>query len=211
MFAKPKLESVPLAVGLAWRGGNYLYQEKSDGRHEFAQVAGAVLNAERMPSGALVVNDLVSVGGIDVRGENTARRWVEVQALFAGRGALLNTSIRLCRTGQGGEFLEHLLREGGEGVVAKPLDAPFGVGWVKCKRCAAYKCVIAALDHSRGSVELADAATGQPRGKLPLRSRFGEVRTGSVLKVEAFGLTARGMLREARLDRDTETSWLVSY
>jgi hypothetical protein len=59
-------------------------------------------------------------------------------------------------------------------------------------------------------VELADVVTGQARGKLPLRSRFDQVRIGSVLKVEAFGLTARGMLREARLDRDTETSWLVS-
>ena len=34
---------------------------------------------------------------------------------------------------------------------------------------------------------------------------------GSVLKVEAFGLTAKGKLREARLDADTPTSWLVKY
>ena len=204
---KPKLESVPLAVGLTWYAGNWLYQEKSDGCHEFAQVAGAVLNAERMPSGELVANDLCSLDGQDMRGENTAARWGELVRF----SACFANSIRLARVGAGGEFLEYLLRDGGEGIVRKPLDAPFGARWEKCKRSQVFLCVVSSLDHARGSVELADAATGQPRGKLPLRSRFGEVRAGSVVKVEAFGLTARGMLREARLDADQPGSWLITY
>ena len=81
----------------------------------------------------------------------------------------------------------------------------------KCKRCQVSLCRVTGLDHMRGSVELADAASGQLRGKLPLRGKFDRVRVGSVLKVEAYGLTARGMLREARLDRDTPASWLASY
>jgi ATP-dependent DNA ligase len=113
--------------------------------------------------------------------------------------------------GQGGEFLEHLLREGGEGVVAKPLAGTFGAGWLKCKRVQTFRVVVAGIDPMRGSVKLCDAATGEDRGKLALRSRFDHVRVGSVLKVEAFGLTARGMLREARLDSDFPGSWLVSY
>ena len=206
---KPKLESVPLAAGLRWHGGNYsgfMFQEKSDGRHEFADIGGAVVNAERMAGGELVVNDIVSRQGQDMRGESTWNRWAELQSLapFAG-------NIRLCRVGQGAEFLEAELAIGGEGVVAKPLDAPFGANWFKCKRSQVFLCAVAKLDHMRGSVELADAATGQARGKLPLRGKFDRVRVGTVLKVEAFGLTERGMLREARLDRDTETSWLVSY
>ena len=210
-FIKPKLESVPLATGLAWRGGNssgWLFQEKSDGCHEFVDVGGfSSVNAERMRSGEFVVNDLITLQGQDMRGESTLLRWNELDGL----ASTFRGNIRLCRIGQGGEFLEHLLREGGEGVVAKPLLAPFGSGWLKCKRSQVFLCAIGGLDHHNGTVELLDAATGQRRGKLALRSRFDHVRVGSVLKIEAFGLTERGMLREARLDRDTETSWLVSY
>jgi ATP-dependent DNA ligase len=207
---KPALESIPLSLGLQWRGGissGYLYQEKSDGRHEFASIAGGMFNAERMASGELVVNDMLSLDGHDMRGESTAVRWGELVRF----SAFFANSVRLCRVGQGGEFLEAILSIGGEGVVAKPLDAPFGCNWHKCKRATVAICRILSLDHARGSAELADAATGQPRGKLPLRSRFGLVRVGSVLKVEAFGVTERGMLREARLDRDTPTSWLVQW
>ena len=207
---KPRIESVPLAAGLRWRAGNssgFLYQEKSDGRHEFADIAGAVVNAERMASGDLVVNDLVSIDGQDLRREPMRIRWAELVrwSAFFARGT------RLCRTGPGGEFLEYLLRDGGEGVVAKPLAAPFGVNWHKCKRCQAFQVVIIALDHARGSVALADPRTMQPRGRLSLRGgKFERVRLGSVLKVEVYGLAARGLFREARLDHDGPGSWLVS-
>ena len=142
-----------------------------------------------------------------MRLEPTRARWaalVDVARRFP-------VGVRLARVGQGGEFLEHLLAAGAEGVVAKPFDAPFGANWFKCKRAQVFLCVVTALDHARGSVALADVATGQERGKLPLRGKFERVRVGSILKVEAFGLTERGLLREARPDRDTKTSWLVKF
>lgn len=216
---KPKLEAVPLAVGLRWRGGNssgFMFQEKSDGCHEFAELAGAVVNAERMASGEIVVNDILTLPGQDVRREPTRTRWAILGDWWRQYGGARQSFAtghpwRLAVVGQGGEFLEHLLRAGGEGVVAKPLEAPFGANWFKCKRCQVFLCVVTALDHARGSVSLTDAATGQERGKLPLRGKFSQVRVGSILKVEAFGLTTRGLLREARPDRDTETSWLVKF
>jgi hypothetical protein len=204
---KPSFESVPMETGLHWRGGNFLYQEKSDGCHEFAEVAGMVVNAERMHDGSLVVNDLVTLHGQDVRGEPTRARWAEL----VSRARTLPRGVRLSRIGSGGEFLEHLLSEGGEGIVVKTLDAPFGVGWLKCKRQQVFLCVVVALDHSKGSVSLCDAATGQERGKLPLRSRFDQIRVGSVLKLEAYGLTVKGLLREARVDKDSPSSWLVQF
>ncbi len=61
-------------------------------------------------------------------------------------------------------------------------------------------------------VSLLDRDTNEPRGKMPLRgNRFSFIRVGSVLKVEAFGLTAKGLLREARPDKDTLESWLISF
>lgn len=204
---KPDINSVPLATGMAWHArGGYLFQEKSDGRHEFVEHSGAILNAERMVSGELVVNDLVSFQGQNMRWNSTQTRWGELLGLATG----FQGNMRLCRVGDGGEFLQQILSEGGEGIVAKPLDTPFGTAWLKCKRCQAFHCVVSSLDCSRGSVELCDAATGAGRGKLALRGKFEQVRIGSVLKVEAFGLTAKGLLREARLDRDTDSSWLVS-
>ena len=95
--------------------------------------------------------------------------------------------------------------------MAKPLDSAFGVGWLKCKRSQVFRVRVTDLDHQRGSVVLVDSITGEKRGKLPLRGgKFELVRVGSILKVEAFGLTNKGLLREARPDHDEPGSWLVN-
>jgi hypothetical protein len=104
-----------------------------------------------------------------------------------------------------------VLARGGEGVVRKRLDAPWGCHWEKCKRSQVFYCRVTDLDQWSGGVFLADLNTGEKRGKMPLREgKFELVRVGSVLKVEAYGLIARGMLREARPDRDGPGSWLVA-
>jgi ATP-dependent DNA ligase len=113
--------------------------------------------------------------------------------------------------GSGGEFLEAVLARGGEGVVAKPLDAAYGAPWTKCKRSQVFYCRVTGLDPWTGGVFLADRDSGEPRGKMPLRSKIERVRVGSILKVEAYGLTSRGMLREARPDKDEPGSWLVQH
>ncbi len=235
-LAKPRLASVPLATGLQWRGGGgFLFQEKSDGRHEFSEVRSAecgvrmTVNAERMRDGSLVVNDLIAIYGQDVTKLPTSARWSELVSLFRTPHSALRT--RLCRTGSGGEFLEALLSAGGEGVVAKPWGAPFGANWYKCKRTEVFYCVVTGLDPHRGSVQLGRVNHGDTEtqraellqtpclrdsvvncGWLALRGmKFESVRLGSVLKVEAFGLTANGQLREPRPDRDAPGSWLVRW
>jgi hypothetical protein len=119
--------------------------------------------------------------------------------------------LRRPAVGSGGEFLEAVLARNGEGVIAKRLDAPWGVAWYKCKRSQVYYCQVIGLDPRTGSAVLADRDSGEKRGRIALHSRFDLIRVGSVLKIEAYGLTARGLLREARLDRDTPASWLASY
>lgn len=63
----------------------------------------------------------------------------------------------------------------------------------------------------RSSVRLCHA-DGSDAGWIALRGeKFDRVRHGSLLKVEAFGLTAKGLLREARIDKDSPDSWLVRH
>jgi hypothetical protein len=152
------------------------------------------------------------IAGQDVRPESTATRWRWLNEL-ARQGAL-PSQARLSRAGFGVEMIETEAGRNGPAdiVVCKSLAAPFGAAWLKIKFAVPSLVVVTALDHARGSVTLADAQTGDGRGKLPLRGgKFEQVRIGSVLKVVSAGLTARGMLREAKPDTDTPESWRVKF
>jgi hypothetical protein len=209
---KPAIAALTLADGLRrdWRG--CLVQEKSDGCHEFLAHGGCVFNAERMPDGSRVVNDLIVASGQDIRRESTSARWRWLNEL-ARQGAL-PARTRLSRAGSGAEFIEAEAGRNGPADIAvcKPLSAPFGVEWFKIKFAVPHLVIVSALNHAPGSVELVDTQSGAARGRLPLRGgKFERVRIGSVLKVVSAGLTSRGMLREARPDADTPTSWLVKF
>ena len=212
---KPKFEPVQLAVGLRWRGGgDYHYAEKMDGKFAFEEHAGCIVAGELMPDGRFFAFNVARAFGEDV----TRRPFRERLAILDGWTAIgvqpgnpWLPHWRRPAAGSGGEFLKAVIERGGEGVVASQWDAPWGFMQFKCKIVQAFLCRITALDHARGSADLSDAATGQSRGRLPLRSKFDRVRVGSVLKVEAFGEHKSGLLREARLDHDTQTSWLVQF
>jgi hypothetical protein len=212
---KPKIESVRLADGLRWRGGgDYHFAEKMDGEFALEEQAGCLVAGERLADGRFFAFNVAQAFGEDVRRRPFRERLSLLDAWTAigsAPGYPWQPHWRRPASGNGGEFLEAVLARGGEGVVASHWAAPWGVMQFKCKRSMVCLCAVGALDHYLGSVELFDAATGQPRGKLALRRRFDQVRVGSVLKVEAFGLTERGMLREARLDRDAPGSWLAKW
>ena len=200
---KPAFESIPLADGLRWRAGNgWRFEEKQDGRFHVEYLPHATVAGELMRGGQFYAFDVLNCEGQDTRSLPLCERLTILDAMKLPRPAV----------GSGGEFLEAVLARGGEGVVAKRLDAPYGVGWIKCKRSMVYFCQVIGLDQWTGGVFLADRDSGEKRGKMPLRGgKFDRVRVGSVLKIEAYGLTARGMLREARPDRDAPGSWLASY
>jgi len=209
---KPTIAPLTLGDGLRRNFRGFLIQEKSDGCHKFLAAGGNVFNAERMPGGELVVNDILSFGGQDVRRERMSVRWQWLNEI-ARQGAL-PPNARLCRAGFGVEMIEAETGRNGPSdiVVCKPLDTPFGVNWWKIKFAVPSLVIVAALDYARGSVTLVDSQSGAARGNLPLRGgKFERVRVSSVLKVVSAGLTKRGMLREARPDADTHTSWLVKF
>lgn len=204
ILPKPKLESVPLAEGLAWSVGDGLIQEKADGVHAFLDCGGGtVCNAERMPSGLYVVNDLVTLAGEDVRRASTRHRWAALMDAFQDvkkSAAFQDVKIELARVGSGGEFLEYILAHGGEGCVSKPWSAPFGVCWQKCKRFETFDLRVVEIDEARGSLHLA-ADTGEDRGWCPARSAFQAVKIGDVVEVGGYGLTRAGKIREPRFVR----------
>lgn len=196
MITKPKIEAVPLADGLRWRGGGWLYQEKSDGVWCPLGWAGHLLNAERMAGGDHVVNDLVTLAGADVTGWGTGARWAALAELSRSFPA----HMRLCRIGNGGEFLEAVLAEGGEGVVAKPAEAPFGVGWFKAKRMETFDCMVVEAHPVRQSIRL-DFEGGDAGWCAALGARGAQIVPGMVVEVAAYGRHPSGKFREPRLVR----------
>ena len=187
---------------MRWRAGaGWRYEEKLDGRYHVEELPHATVAGELMRGGQFIAFDVLNCEGQDLRSLPLCERLTILDAMKLPRPAV----------GSGGEFLEAVLARNGEGVIAKRLDAPWGVPWYKCKRSQVYYCQVIGLDPWTGSAVIADRDSGEKRGRIALHSRFDLIRVGSVLKIEAYGLTARGLLREARLDRDTPASWLASY
>jgi len=193
MIQRPPFETVPLAVGLAWRGGGgYRYEEKLDGVwtvRRYGEGDDTVLAGELLRDGRFYAFDCLAVDGQDIRRRGLDDRLAVLDAL----PGLLRPAV-----GNGGEFLEAVLARGGEGVVAKPHGSPFGATWYKCKRLATYDCTVADVDLSRGSVRL--SLDGTDAGWLACRE-FDRVSVGTVIEVAAYGRHASGKFREARFIR----------
>lgn len=173
-----------------------------DGKFHIRQVGPALVAGELMRGGYFYGFDVLEFEGSDIRCLPLRERRPLLDALDVLRPS----------EGSGGEFLEAVIESGGEGVVIKNLSQPWGARWIKCKRSQVFYCRVAKLDPWTGGAHLTDSVTGEPRGMVPIRgTKANLVRVGSELKIEAYGLTRKGLLREARLDKDTPMSWLVNF
>lgn len=211
---KPRKTVVPLAEALAWRGGGgFIYQEKMDGCFATLEVRGqrsevSLLAGERMANGDFWAFDILTHSGQDVRRLPLRDRWRLLTQDFGHKTQDLSGIVP---TGNGGEFLEAVLARGGEGIVAKDLDAPYGEMFA-AKRIWEGLCVVTGLGLGTHSVAIADATTGQPRGRVTVPGfKIEKIRVGSILKVQGMNLTEAGKIREPRLCRDTPDSWLRQY
>jgi hypothetical protein len=188
---RPPFVTVPLADGLRWRGGaGWRYEKKLDGVWTVRQFGQSFIVGETVPGGQFIAFDIPILDGQDIRREPLAARL----------GALDGFNLPRPACGQGGEFLEAVLARGGEGVVAKRLDDPYGALWWKCKRVETFDLVVVEKATDRRSIRLA-LPEGEPRGWCPCFAEYFNVRVGDVVEVAAYGLTARGMLREPRFVR----------
>jgi hypothetical protein len=135
----------------------------------------------------------------------------------------------------GGALLAEVLARGGEGVVRKRLNSPWGTVMEACKRREDFHCIVTGFNAGQ-SVQIAriveiekliaDSHAGNsalstidsnllstsPCGNVSLLGgKCDRVREGSILKITGFGLTREGKIREPRPDADSPGSWLVKY
>lgn len=213
---KPRKVVVPISTGLAWgKEFGFLYQEKADGRFAIQEIVDrhfviAKLAGELMADGTFYAFDILEHLGEYFLQKQLWQRHIAFD-LVMEHSRLPENVRRIQESREGGKLLAEVLARGGEGVVRKRLDSPWGTPFEACKRVSDFICIVKAIGTSQ-SVEISDAATGEPRGKIKLGGgKVEKVRVGSILKVNAFGTHPSGLLREAVLDRDSNNSWLVSF
>ena len=199
---RPKFVTVELADGLKWRGGGgWRYEEKMDGVWEvssfkFEGRSEDILCGERMRDGRFFAFDILQFMGMDTRPLPLIERVALLDSLVDRKSHIVNILRPAC--GQGGEFLEAVLSRGGEGVVAKRLDAPYGDAWHKCKRVQTFDLVV--VEKVWPSIRLA-TAQGEDRGWCAARAAYADIKPGDIVEIAAYAVTANGKLREPRFVR----------
>lgn len=202
----PRKTVVPLAVGLAWGNDGAVYQEKLDGEFATLELPDGILAGEKLRD-KFIAWDCVGFHGRDVRGENALDRLEMAAQLGRRHGYSL---VR--ESANGGELLESVLAAGGEGIVRKLPHATYYDGMTACKRLQTWACRIVGFAGGTQSADIADAQSGEKRGRVALRGgKIDRVRIGSIVKIEGLELHESGLIREPRPDKDSLNSWLVKY
>lgn len=202
----PHFDSVPVEVGLGWHGGlPYRFEEKKDGFYCELDASGLYLKNTRLDLFATLPTELQDVRlvgelcgetfhAFDIIHKGNRQLW---QMPLQDRLRWLDSVrphfpewIMPIRSGTGGEFLEAILAEGGEGVVAKHLGSFFGKmgAWIKCKRQETHDCRVLSFDPDKMSVELSN---GRGRCRVPA-----PVSIGSVIEVSCHSIHKSGKFRE---------------
>jgi ATP-dependent DNA ligase len=196
---RPKFVTVPLADGLKWRGGGgWHFEEKMDGEFSIDEIECATIVGEQMRDGRFFAFDITHCKGYDLRPLPLKERLCTLSDVLASLQIPASSIVRPAHSANGGEFLEAVLARGGEGVVAKLLDAPYGQPWHKCKRVQTFDLVV--TDKAAPSIRLA-TVQGEDRGWCCARAAFEQITIGDIVEVAAYALTGKGKLREPRFVR----------
>jgi hypothetical protein len=203
----PRKSVVSLAEGMSWTADDSIFQEKIDGVFNVLQIGDSFLTGDKLKSGRFVAWDCVQFQGQDVRGFPAYLRHGHMRQLCDVNNVLMAET-----SANGAELLERVLKRGGEGVCRKAPYSSYYDTMEACKRLQTWICRVVAFCGGSQSVEIADLASGELRGKVALRGgKCDRVRIGSVVKVEGLCLLPSGMIRESRVCSDTPNSWLVSF
>lgn len=187
---KPVFRQIPLSEGLAMRAP-LVYHEKMDGKWAVQQIGKALCAGELMRDGTFWAFDLLALDGSDCRQRPLTERLHWLQGV----------NVPIVASGHGGEFLEAILARGGEGVVIKAPDSPFGVEWIKCKRETNYHLIVAEKNIAKSQIRLIDNE-GVDCGWVPWLTGFDQIQIGQTVEVLAYGRHASGKLREARRNQN---------
>lgn len=212
--SRPPYASTDLKTALAtdWRSCHL--SRKEDGICVRREFSGCTVWGDTMPDGRLMVWEIERAFGEDVRklpwlnGRDAA-----LTELFSRLNPKLNW-IR-CATGFGAEFIEAVITADGEGVVAKPFDAPFGVGLCKIKRQHTEDCVVLEIHPVKQSIRIGQFdANGAliERGWCPVlggdgcgfwkNRRVDLLEIGDVVEIIAHRVHVSGKFREPRIATD---------
>jgi hypothetical protein len=203
-FFRPQYSVLPLkdAQNASWRG--YHLSEKMDGVYAVRRFNGCTVTGESMKDGRFFAWDIPIAFGEDIRGRQCREREQALTQLFSRLNPKLNW--HRAATGSGFEFVEAVLANGGEGVVAKPFDSPFGYGWMKIKRSETHDCIVTEKHPSKLSVHLLE--NGIDRGWVAILGgdyfngfELDKISIGDVIEIECYGITANDKFREPRYVR----------
>jgi ATP-dependent DNA ligase len=219
----PAPHSIPLENALSWgQSTDWLYEEKKDGARALLS-GGKLFGRSRdfdLPGSAGLITSTLDgelVGGVffvfDILSDQTGNCLVAAMPLWKRKQLLVDLEplfpswMKLLpwTRGNGGEFLEAVLANGGEGVVAKCINSPYGFDWIKAKRIETHDCIVTAVHDAIGaSVSLGQYLGSQlidcGRCQLP-QSKIGQIKVGSIIEIACHSRTKAGKFREPRLIR----------
>jgi len=191
-ITRPIYRSTALAAALHWHWQGWHLSRKMDGVWQQREISGSLLVGEAMRDGEFFAFDCPVAYGEDIR----RRQWRERGE--AMRQIAREAGVNTAPAGHGAEFIEAVLRDGGEGCVAKPLEGFFGVGWHKIKRVETFDATV--TDKLRGAIAI--SYEGQDAGKCALSGRkFDAVSVGDVVEIAAMQRNVSGKFREPRFIR----------
>lgn len=211
---KPSKTLCTLEQAMAWGSGRMT--RKMDGEFEAREINGLTVAGQLMrpkSGGFFTASDKARMAlkgefwvALDIVSNDTTLvrlgQLIELTHSFDGTTQTIVEPV---------ENIADCMAGGAEGCVWQGWDWPYG-------QILAYKarwegrCVVTGHCGGSQSMTIADAATGQPRGRITLRGgRCDRVRVGSIIKVNGMSLTDDGKIREPVLDNDAPDSWLVSF
>jgi hypothetical protein len=208
VVGKPTKQIIDVETALAtWNRTDGIVQEKKDGVFAVLELGDITIAAEKMFNGDIFAFDILEVSGQDVRTMPLRLRWNALESFRAKLAAFGIQTVPTASDGHGADFLQQVLKAGGEGCVLKSWHATYYDPMLAAKRSKIFTCRVLEIGPGQ-SVSLVDAEVGIDRGRMPLRGgKCDQVRIGSVLRVEALDAYASGKLRQAVPCRE----WLVSF
>jgi len=190
----PKYGSMKISEALHFDFSGWDLTEKMDGVTHEMRIGSSVITGEMMPDGRLFALDLPIYNGVDIRQKPRSERLARLD-IFR-----LRRPFRPNQNEAPTQFIERILSAGGEGVVAAPLDAPFGYDIVKIKRYETFDCVVTEKHDRRRSVRV--EFQNQNAGWCAiLGPEFEQVSPGTIIEIAAFNWSISGKFREPRFIR----------
>ena len=185
MIPRPKygVTSIDAALEFHWQG--YHISEKMDGCWHELSIGESVIVGEMMPDGRFFAFDIPIYQGQDIRKKKTSERLNILDGFNLLRPATPETGETPA------QFIKRIIDAGGEGIVAKALDCPFGAKTFKVKRVETHDCNVVERHATKRSVRL--ELDGEDVGWCKVGSR---VHIGDIIEVKCMKRTASGKLRE---------------